>query len=244
MKLRNPDSREDLHLKKKLFVLEVGGGHNPHPRANVVVDKFIASNYHRSGDIRVLKNQKFLQADGEKLPFKDNEFDYVICNHVLEHVEDPYAFLNEQFRVAKKGYIETPSLIGEFLIPKKSHKWLILEINNKLVLVEKEKINFNQSNDFGKLFQGYFPKNSIGFKILERTHPNILTIRYEWKDNIDYLINPDDPEILKYFKDQWNEDAFNNFMPKRSLFNELMAATSAFGMVIKSVIKSKLLKFI
>ena len=79
------------------------------------------------------KNQNFLKADGEDLPFKDNEFDYSICIHVLEHVENPDKFLQEQMRVAKKGYIETPSLIGEHLHPKKSHKWVILNINNILI---------------------------------------------------------------------------------------------------------------
>ncbi len=92
MKLRNPKHRFDLNIKRGDKVLEVGGGHNPHYMANVVCDKFVDSNYHRSGDIKVLKNQKFLQADGEKLPFEDKEFDYVICCQVLEHVPDPVSF--------------------------------------------------------------------------------------------------------------------------------------------------------
>jgi SAM-dependent methyltransferase len=103
MKVRNPRNRQDLNIKKTDRVLEVGGGHRPHPRANVVVDKFIHNNFHRSGDLKVLKNQVFLEADGENLPFSDKEFDYVICSHVLEHVENPEKFLSEQFRVAKRG---------------------------------------------------------------------------------------------------------------------------------------------
>src|SRR5690606_1509140 len=94
------------------------------------------------------KGQKFIQADGESLPFEDNEFDYVICNHVLEHVDNPEKFLNELARVAKKGYIETPSLIGEHLHPKESHRWVILEIDDKLVLFDKDNIGFNTSCDF------------------------------------------------------------------------------------------------
>ena len=56
MKLRNPINRDDLHLKRNWRVLEVGGGHNPHSRSNVVVDKYVDSNYHRSGDLKVYKN--------------------------------------------------------------------------------------------------------------------------------------------------------------------------------------------
>ena len=69
MKIRNPKSRFNLNIMKKDRVIEVGGGHNPHPRSNVIVDKFIDSNYHRHSDIKVLKHQQFIQADGENLPF-------------------------------------------------------------------------------------------------------------------------------------------------------------------------------
>ena len=73
MKIKNPKNRLDLSIKRSDRVLEIGGGNNPHPRSNVVVDKFPDINYHRSGDIKVLKHQTFIQADGEDLPFKDKD---------------------------------------------------------------------------------------------------------------------------------------------------------------------------
>ena len=93
MKISNPKSRFHIGFRRDHKVLEVGGGHNPHPRSNVVVDKFVDSNYHRQSDLKVLKNQRFIEADGENLPFEDKEFDFVICNQVLEHVENPEIFL-------------------------------------------------------------------------------------------------------------------------------------------------------
>jgi len=39
----------------------------------------------------------------EHLPFKDNVFDYVICNAVLEHVRDPFSAASEICRVLKPG---------------------------------------------------------------------------------------------------------------------------------------------
>lgn len=36
------------------------------------------------------------------IPFKDNEFDLVICSEVLEHIDDPEKGLSELKRVAKK----------------------------------------------------------------------------------------------------------------------------------------------
>ncbi len=224
MKLSNPKSRYSLKISRKEYVVEIGGGHNPHPRSNVVVDKFVDTNYHRRTDIKVLKHQQFLQADGENLPFKNKEFDYAICNQVLEHVDNPEAFLQEQMRVAKRGYIETPSLIGEYLFPKESHKWLVLEIEKKLILVEKEKYWFKTGLDFGYLFLTWLQKTSIPYKMLMISKPNFMTTRYEWKDSIDFIVNPTEPEYLKYFQQAWDEQMTLHFFPRQSNIREFFSA--------------------
>ena len=87
----------------------------------------------------------------------------MICNQVLEHVENPTAFLKEQMRVAKRGYIETPSVIGEYLFPKEAHKWLVLELDNKIILMEKKENWFDTKLDFGFIFLTWLQKNLIGF---------------------------------------------------------------------------------
>ena len=242
MKIRNPKGRSDLSIKRGDRVLEVGGGQNPHPRSNVIVDKYVDDNFHRSGDLKVLKHQEFLNADGENLPFKDKEFDYVICCQVLEHVENPARFLSEQFRVAKKGFIETPSLLGEYLFPKDSHKWILHEHKDVLYLVDKKKINFTVGYDLCELIQDYLPKHSIGFKIIQRTHPNIESIRIEWEHNFNYVVEPTDPEILKFFKGKWKLEWSDSFFPKRSLSQEFKEAMNALASISKSVFRSKILK--
>ncbi|MEP6675445.1 MAG: methyltransferase domain-containing protein [Ferruginibacter sp.] len=243
MKLRNPKNRFDLKIRSSDHVLDVGGGHNPHPRANVVVDKYTDTNYHRSGDIKVLNNQKFINADGERLPFADKEFDYVICCHVLEHVEDPVKFLSEIFRVGKKGYIEIPSLLGEVLAPRESHKWILHEHKDTLYLVDKAKLGFvGNAYYLGWLVQDYLPKHSVGFKIVERTHANIMTVRIEWDSDFNYVIEPTDPEIRKYFSHEWKEEWADDFFPPRSMGKEFKVAMSAMWDISKAVFKSKVLK--
>ncbi|MEP6749405.1 MAG: methyltransferase domain-containing protein [Bacteroidota bacterium] len=239
MKIRNPRNRESLNIKSSDRVLEVGGGHNPHPRSNVVVDKYTDTNYHRSGDIKVLKNQTFLQADGENLPFKDKEFDYVICCQVLEHVENPEKFLAEQFRVAKRGFMETPSLLGEYLFPRESHKWIIHEMNDITYLVDKKKINFVYGYDMGELIQEYLPTHSIAFKILEKTHPNLITNRVEWEGDFKCVVDPTDPAILQYFTGKWKKEWADAFFPQKTKWQEFKDSSKAFYEISRSVIRSK-----
>ena len=95
MKTRTPLDRNDLKIGKKDFVLEIGSGHNPSFRSDVIVDKYIHDNSNRCGNIKIYHHQKFVNADGENLPFSDKEFDYVICNQVLEHSDNTEKFISE-----------------------------------------------------------------------------------------------------------------------------------------------------
>ena len=134
MRISTPKSRQDLHIKKRYRVLEIGPGNNPSFRADVLADKFLGDDSHRSGGLRIYPHQKLVNAAAEALPFADKAFDYIICNQVLEHSDDPAQFLREVMRVGKAGYIETPSLLGEWLFPKQSHRYVVLCIGDKLVL--------------------------------------------------------------------------------------------------------------
>jgi ubiquinone/menaquinone biosynthesis C-methylase UbiE len=49
------------------------------------------------------RNIGFVHGNGERLPFPDDCFDYVIFLDVIEHVDAPDAFMHEVVRVLKKG---------------------------------------------------------------------------------------------------------------------------------------------
>lgn len=96
-------------------MLEVGSGSRPHARSTVLLDRFALDASHREGRPLVRDSRPLVVADGAALPFRRDAFDYVVCMHVLEHIEDPPPFLAEMQRVAAAGYIETPSPLHEWL---------------------------------------------------------------------------------------------------------------------------------
>lgn len=58
------------------------------------------------------RNCNFMHYNGERLPFDENIFDGVVSYQVIEHIEDDEQFLNEIYRVLKKGgscYLTTPN---------------------------------------------------------------------------------------------------------------------------------------
>ena len=55
------------------------------------------------------------KADLQNLPFDDESFDFFICSHVLEHVEDDRAAMRELYRITKKhgaGILMAPIIVG------------------------------------------------------------------------------------------------------------------------------------
>jgi ubiquinone/menaquinone biosynthesis C-methylase UbiE len=43
------------------------------------------------------------KADICDLPFEDNQYDVILCNHVLEHIPDDTKAMQELYRVLKPG---------------------------------------------------------------------------------------------------------------------------------------------
>ena len=111
-------------------VLDIGGGDAPFGRANVVTDAFPDMNAHRSGraaqiDVGGETGVTFVPCFAEELPFADNAFDVAYCRMVLEHVLDPAAACREMMRVAKRGFLETPSPLAEYLGGHPTHRWIV-----------------------------------------------------------------------------------------------------------------------
>ena len=63
---------------------------------------------------RLVANVHIAQGDGMSLPFKDDEFDQVICTEPLEHVDDDEAMLRDLIRVLRPGGVLVVSVPDEY----------------------------------------------------------------------------------------------------------------------------------
>jgi len=180
----------DLCNLRVFKVLEIGGGHNPDPRSQIIIDKY-SENKERGGDL--VTDRPVIIANAEDLGFfHDKIFDFVIARHVLEHSDDPAKMLNEMERVGKAGYIETPSELAERLNAKKSyHKWLVNVIDGKLVLKPKRDEDY-----FGLgLLLDYLFKNNVDFRRLFMSTEKLWYVKYHWNGKIEFELRPPSPRL-------------------------------------------------
>ena len=85
------------------LTLEIGSGHNPHPKADILCDKYLLDNTEREGGLK--RDRPLVIGDAQSLPFRTKAFKHVICIQVVEHADDIDKFLVEIQRVAWSGYI-------------------------------------------------------------------------------------------------------------------------------------------
>ena len=108
-------------------------------------------------------------ADIINLPFNDNSFDVIFCNHVLEHVQDDTRAMKELFRVMKKGGM------GIFQVPQDLNRNVTFEDNSITNPKERAKI-FGQYDHVRVYGKDYFDKlRSIGFEVKEVNYSQKLS---------------------------------------------------------------------
>ena len=117
-----------------------------------------------------------VKADICSLPFDDNSFDVILCNHVLEHIPDDTKAMHELYRVLKPGGW------GVFQIPQDLKRQKTFEDNSIVDRKERARI-FGQYDHVRIYGRDYFDKlRSIGFKV----------------DEVDYTSNFNKGDLSKY----------------------------------------------
>jgi predicted SAM-dependent methyltransferase len=110
-----------------------------------------------------------VKADICNLPFKDEEFDVILCNHVLEHIPDDTKAMQELYRILKKGGMVI------LQIPQDLSRETTFEDNSIIDRKERAKI-FGQYDHVRIYGRDYFDKlRSVGFTVVEEDYTKKIT---------------------------------------------------------------------
>ncbi len=189
-----------LSKKPDWKILDIGCGYGANEFANTICDVQDLSKFY--------KDKNFIKLENKQLPFKDNEFDFVIASHVLEHVEDFKFFISELERVSKKGYIELPTKLEDNLVfeNKNDHLWHMDfdDVNSKLLISNK--------------LQYIEPILTVSMiQNLRENFKGSLVLELYWEDKIDYDFVENNQNIKKHNL----LNLFRKFISKklRSIYN-------------------------
>ena len=170
-----------LSEKTNWKILDIGCGYSANEFATTICDVQDLSEFY--------KEKNFVKLENKSLPFKDNEFDFVIASHVLEHVEDFKFFIKELERVSNKGYIELPTKLEDNLVfeNKKDHLWHMdfNDVNSKLII--SNKLQFVEP----------ILTVSVAHK-LRKNFKSSFIIELYWENKIDYDYKNDEESYEKF----------------------------------------------
>lgn len=109
-----------------------------------------------------------VKADICDLPFEDNSYDIILCNHVLEHIPDDTKAMQELYRVMKPGGM------GIFQIPQDLNREATFE-DDTITDPKKRAEIFGQYDHVRVYGRDYFDKlRAIGFKVIEEDYTSKL----------------------------------------------------------------------
>jgi SAM-dependent methyltransferase len=105
-----------------------------------------------------------IKADICNLPFEDNQYDVIFCNHVLEHIPDDTKAMQELYRVLKPGGMAI------LQIPQDLNR--ATTFSDDSITDEKERATIFGQYDHVRVYgRDYFNKlRSIGFTVIEEDY--------------------------------------------------------------------------
>lgn len=209
------DLQRELAIPPDALVLDVGSGHNPNPRANVLCDLCTGAVVDRHGFPAVV-DRPFVVGDAEELPFRDKAFDFVICSHLIEHVSDPVRVASELSRVGHAGYIEAPSEVFERTYGFLFHRWFVRVEEGELVLTPKT----TPLHD--PVIREWFPRvlEALGVSDRfwrERARLGVL-VKLRWKGSVPIRVTA---PVLLPRSQRANEKPAPSSSPQRRLFDRI-----------------------
>jgi SAM-dependent methyltransferase len=169
-------------------VLEIGPGAHPHSSSNVLLELEYENEEDRNSQFghseKLVTDKKIVFYNGKVFPFRDKEFDYVICSHVLEHVDDLAYFLGEVFRVSNKGYFEYPLVYYDYLYNFDVHVNFIKYQAGTMKFIKKNDTSLGEFSPVQQLFNLSLKK---GYVALVNDLLPLLMEGFEWNKPFELL---------------------------------------------------------
>ncbi len=110
-----------------------------------------------------------VKADICNLPFDDNQYDVILCNHVLEHIPDDTKAMQELYRVLKPGGMAI------LQIPQDLNR--TVTFTDDTITNQKERAKIFGQYDHVRIYgRDYFDKlRSIGFTVVEEDYTHKIS---------------------------------------------------------------------
>jgi len=186
----------DFNIATGAKVLDIGSGHKPFPLATHLADISTTDhNYGRDGiPFKEILGKPVYEFNVENIPFENNEFDFVYCSHVLEHSHNPEKACNELMRIAKRGYIETPTRAKDLWMNSgkaSNHIWHLDLNEEKLIFTEYSEQELNGFGNSILMDMHVAPQTQRekAFSALVYLKPEMVNTMLLWEEKFDYEIN-------------------------------------------------------
>jgi ubiquinone/menaquinone biosynthesis C-methylase UbiE len=123
-------------------------------------------------------------ADSMNLPFQDNQFDIVICNHIYEHVPDSQKLMNEIYRVLKNDGVCYFGAGNKYMIKENHYKLYFLSWLPQKLADSYIKTLRNIDNYYEKHLSYYGLKRLVSnYEISDYTEQIIITPQAFFEDD-------------------------------------------------------------
>jgi len=176
-----------LGIRRRDLVLDLGSGGHPFIRADVLCDKFLFDHSQRQRGESPVVDRPTVVADAGHLPFGDRTFDFSWSSHLLEHLDDPAAYLRELARVSRRGIVIAPSGAWERLYPVAAHRWAVTLASPRLRLSPKPPAPADEP--VARLFHEGLER--YGLLYFWNYFRDVFEIRHRWSGEIDFEVQED-----------------------------------------------------
>lgn len=180
----------DFCIQPHEKVLDIGSGNIPFPFATHLADLAVNDDmYGRAGvPFKYLDGKPVYECDVENMPFSDKEFDFVYCSHVLEHTQNPEKACKELMRIAKRGYIETPTRGKDLFLHTgkiSNHTFYVENLDGTLIFTEYTKDELEGLNNDILLQMHVKPqsKREKAFSALIYLKSHLINTMLYWENN-------------------------------------------------------------